>query len=475
MSYRGPNVHMRPSGNSSSNFIFIAVAIIIVFVVLYYAYNFMFSTIGFPVPNEVFKNAINASMPPAIVTKVTPPYEGGDYTISFWLYVGPNSASLSTGTYRKHIVDIGGANFSTVAIGLDATANNLIVRTHTGASDTTGTTSNPITNLLSSLTGSNSASITGGTYVSDGGQTYWTSGVTAANSASKCFTYDLTTNKFMPKSPGTADTGCLPPTKTTGASGPACTSGGLIDRKDGVTNLGWDSSCNPCDGYWISPGSTAGTGAANLGWTGSDHTTATYVSYSSSKPNPCAASCVWANDGTFYNANNPSSGTGGTGGTGTSGTGGICSWNNSVPRYKSSVSTGSDGSDTSTNSNYDSSSTPSCAKTATLDSATMKSLFNTPVAAPCESQLPSCDVPGYDLQRWTLVTVVLSGKITDVYMNGKLARSCIGASYFKVDQTPTLNLLKYNKFDGKLANLNLYSVALNPAQIYELYTKGPTT
>jgi hypothetical protein len=116
-----------------------------------------------------------------------------------------------------------------------------------------------------------------------------------------------------------------------------------------------------------------------------------------------------------------------------------------------------------------------CESTNTLDSETMKKLFETPVAVPCsDTTLPSCDVPQYDLQRWTHVAVVLSGKITDVYMNGKLARSCIGKSYYKVGANPQISVLKYKTFNGKLADLSTYTVALNPAQIYDAYTKGPT-
>jgi hypothetical protein len=120
--------------------------------------------------------------------------------------------------------------------------------------------------------------------------------------------------------------------------------------------------------------------------------------------------------------------------------------------------------------------TSSSTPTVSLATATLDSLFNSPAVSSGDSTTP-CDVPGVDLQRWTHVTVVLSGKITDVYMNGKLARSCIGASYFKVDASPIkINLLRYNKyFNGKIANLNLYTVALNPAQIYDMYTKGPTS
>ena len=78
------------------------------------------------------------------------------------------------------------------------------------------------------------------------------------------------------------------------------------------------------------------------------------------------------------------------------------------------------------------------------------------------------------MQRWNLITVVLSGKTTDVYVDGKLARSCVSSSYYKVDtMNVTPNILQHQAFDGKIANLSLYSVALNPAQIYQLYSEGP--
>jgi hypothetical protein len=37
---------------------------------------------------------------------------------------------------------------------------------------------------------------------------------------------------------------------------------------------------------------------------------------------------------------------------------------------------------------------------------------------------PGCDIE-IDLQRWTQVTVVINGRTCDVYMDGKLARSCV--------------------------------------------------
>jgi hypothetical protein len=93
---------------------------------------------------------------------------------------------------------------------------------------------------------------------------------------------------------------------------------------------------------------------------------------------------------------------------------------------------------------------------------------------------PVCDMPEIEMQRWTLVTVVLSGRQIDVYLDGKLARSCITRSYFKVDPTGTsVKLLQKPQadsepgFDGYLSNVQVANYALNPADVYKIYASGP--
>ena len=442
----------------STSFIFIAVAIIIVFVVLYYSYNFLFNKIGVPVPSVIIGNAVSAASKPSIDASFTPPYEGGDYTITFWMYVNSNNFSSGIGNYRKNIVSIGGASITTVAIGLDATVNNLIVRTHTGAADTSGI----VTSTGTSAGGTTSTTSTGtggscGFSYSAGGQTW-----------------------YVPCAPGScATSGSL-----------ACTPIGLIDRCSGK-NKGWSASCNPCNNYWIAPGSSAGTGLGDLGWVGSDHSVATAVSYASSgvNSNPCKSVCNYDNTTmrftkapTLIIGGETARATGGTPGGGTPGGGtpNICTWNgvsqiDAFTDYVESFTSQDEFTTEEPETVRENFASAGCESTNTLDVETMKKLFDTPVAVPCsDSTLPGCDAPQYDLQRWTHVAVVLSGKITDVYMNGKLARSCIGKSYFKVDTNSQVNVLNYKTFNGKLADLHTYTVALNPAQIYDMYTKGPS-
>lgn len=91
------------------------------------------------------------------------------------------------------------------------------------------------------------------------------------------------------------------------------------------------------------------------------------------------------------------------------------------------------------------------------------------IAAP----LP-CDLPEIDLQRWTMITVVLSGRTTDVYMDGKLARSCVGSSYYKVDPTGVkMTIADRGGFDGYIGNTSVANYSMNPSEIYNAYLSGP--
>jgi hypothetical protein len=88
--------------------------------------------------------------------------------------------------------------------------------------------------------------------------------------------------------------------------------------------------------------------------------------------------------------------------------------------------------------------------------------------------MPVCDLPEVELQRWVCFGVVLNGRTIDVYMDGKLARSCVLPSFFKVDANGvSLRLLQYGGFDGFLSNVTVHNKALNPDQMYRIYMDGP--
>ena len=87
---------------------------------------------------------------------------------------------------------------------------------------------------------------------------------------------------------------------------------------------------------------------------------------------------------------------------------------------------------------------------------------------------PLCDLPEIDLQRWVCITVSVNGRTVDVYMDGKLARSCVLPSFFKVDAGGySANLLAYGGFGGQITTTTMYDSALNPEVVYKNYMAGP--
>lgn len=85
-----------------------------------------------------------------------------------------------------------------------------------------------------------------------------------------------------------------------------------------------------------------------------------------------------------------------------------------------------------------------------------------------------CDLSDIDLQRWINVTVSLNGRSCDVYLDGKLARSCVLPSFYKVDSAGyQVTLLNNGGFGGLIANTALYNSALSPDDVYRNYMQGP--
>lgn len=87
---------------------------------------------------------------------------------------------------------------------------------------------------------------------------------------------------------------------------------------------------------------------------------------------------------------------------------------------------------------------------------------------------PPCDIPSVDLQKWVQVTLTLNNKTSDVYIDGKLARSCILPSFYRVDRNNlTLSICDFGGFGGYVSNASAFNYTLNPEEIWKLYMKGP--
>ena len=85
-----------------------------------------------------------------------------------------------------------------------------------------------------------------------------------------------------------------------------------------------------------------------------------------------------------------------------------------------------------------------------------------------------CDIESVDLQRWVNITVVLSGRTVDVYIDGKMSRSCVMAASYDVDGTNTvLSLGGPLGFGGIIGKTEVAGFAYSPDQVYRNYGNGP--
>jgi len=88
---------------------------------------------------------------------------------------------------------------------------------------------------------------------------------------------------------------------------------------------------------------------------------------------------------------------------------------------------------------------------------------------------PMCDIDEIDMQRWIQVTVCINGRTCDVYVDGKLARSCVLPSFYKVDPTgQSVTVVDRGGFDGYVSQVSTYNYSLNPSAVYGMYQAGPT-
>ena len=91
----------------------------------------------------------------------------------------------------------------------------------------------------------------------------------------------------------------------------------------------------------------------------------------------------------------------------------------------------------------------------------------------------SCDIlNGIEYQRWVLITTVANGKTLDVYIDGKLARSCVYKANYMLgstggNATAAFGVNNSGHLKGFFSSGKFYNYALTPDAIWALYQAGP--
>ena len=85
--------------------------------------------------------------------------------------------------------------------------------------------------------------------------------------------------------------------------------------------------------------------------------------------------------------------------------------------------------------------------------------------------LKQCDIVNIPVQRWNHIVITVNNKTLDVYLNGKLARSCTFNSLPKLNNG-NVYVNQFGGYDGLLSDLLYVNRAISANEVYGLYLAG---
>lgn len=85
-----------------------------------------------------------------------------------------------------------------------------------------------------------------------------------------------------------------------------------------------------------------------------------------------------------------------------------------------------------------------------------------------------CHVSNIPIQRWVCLIVSIYGRTLDIYLDGKLVRTCVlpSVSIALANQTQLTNLEIGGGFDGFITSIRYKAQPVNPQEAWNTYTDG---
>ena len=89
-----------------------------------------------------------------------------------------------------------------------------------------------------------------------------------------------------------------------------------------------------------------------------------------------------------------------------------------------------------------------------------------------KSVVHNCKLQNIPIQKWNHLLFSVYGKSMDVYLDGKLARTCVLPGTAKVTDSSNVYVTPAGGFSGSTAKLQYWDSATNPQQAYNIYKQG---
>tara|TARA_B100001059_G_C17676393_1_gene497267 strand:- start:119 stop:817 length:699 start_codon:yes stop_codon:yes gene_type:complete len=89
-----------------------------------------------------------------------------------------------------------------------------------------------------------------------------------------------------------------------------------------------------------------------------------------------------------------------------------------------------------------------------------------------ENMIQKCVVRNFPLQKWVNLIVSLQGQTLDVYVDGKLHKTCVLEGVPKIGNNNDLIVTPEGGFSGWTSNFHYWDQGSNPQEAYNIYRKG---
>tara|TARA_B110000967_G_C18898695_1_gene572827 strand:- start:5216 stop:5920 length:705 start_codon:yes stop_codon:yes gene_type:complete len=84
----------------------------------------------------------------------------------------------------------------------------------------------------------------------------------------------------------------------------------------------------------------------------------------------------------------------------------------------------------------------------------------------------TCTINNVPLQAWTNLIITLNSRALDVYINGKLVKTCLLDAPPAVESGSSVRITPNGGFSGYTSKFQYHAMPLNPQQAYNIYKSG---
>lgn len=88
------------------------------------------------------------------------------------------------------------------------------------------------------------------------------------------------------------------------------------------------------------------------------------------------------------------------------------------------------------------------------------------------AQTFNCTVKNVPIQSWVNALVSVNSRTLDVYLDGKLVKTCVMPGVAKVAGSSPIRITPNGGFSGYISNIEFFSKSSNPQEAWNIYRKG---